>query len=299
MSTAQYQSSPEAVGIDLEKLEALRARARQEVDAGLLPSAQIAIARKGRLCHFETFGEADNSSLYCIFSATKAITSAAAWLLIQEGRLDITQPVAGIIPEFGDNEKAEITIEQLFLHTAGFPHAPFRVEDWNDKQRRMERFASWRLGWAPGSRYEYHPTSSMWVIGELIERISGSRYEDFIRERIAAPLALDDLRVGTPEDQQAHVTHISHHGDALTEADYQELGLPVPPVTEKCDTTDHTSGSPSRITQLSLTVMSIISLLPSAVVQLALPVPICDEQSPRSLIGGPGKNTAWKSALPS
>ncbi|MGB0693965.1 MAG: serine hydrolase domain-containing protein [Pseudomonadales bacterium] len=232
MSTAQYQSSPEAVGIDLEKLEALRARARQEVDAGLLPSAQIAVARKGRLCHFETFGEADNSSLYCIFSATKAITSAAAWLLIQEGRLDITQPVAGIIPEFGDNEKAEITIEQLFLHTAGFPHAPFRVEDWNDKQRRMERFASWRLGWAPGSRYEYHPTSSMWVIGELIERISGYRYEDFIRERISAPLALDDLRVGTPEDQQARVTHISHHGDALTEADYQELGLPVPPVTE-------------------------------------------------------------------
>jgi len=232
MTTAQYQSSPEAVGVDLEKLEELRARARQEVDAGLLPSAQIAVARKGRLCHFETFGEADNSSLYCIFSATKAITSAAAWLLIQEGRLDITRPVASIIPEFGDNDKADITIEQLFLHTAGFPHAPFRVEDWNDKQRRLERFASWRLNWAPGSRYEYHPTSSMWVIGELIERVSGSHYDDFIRERIAEPLGLEDLRVGTPEALQDRVTFISHHGTALTEADYREMGLPVPPVTE-------------------------------------------------------------------
>ncbi|MDA0979044.1 MAG: serine hydrolase, partial [Proteobacteria bacterium] len=161
-----------------------------------------------------------------------AISSAAAWLLIQEGRLDISGKVAEFIPEFAPNGKHDITIEQLFLHTAGFPHAPFRVEDWPDKARRYERFGSWRLNWAPGSRYEYHPTSSMWVIAELIERLSGETYQDFVRQQIALPLDLADLWVGTPESEHPRIAPIVHTGEALTASDYEALGLPVPPETE-------------------------------------------------------------------
>ena len=224
--------NPADIGIDPAKLQDLLDRARKEVDEGLLPSAQIAIARNGKLAAFKTFGEATNDSLYCIFSSTKAITSAAAWLLIQDGTLDISIKVSEIVPEFSANGKQNITIEQLFTHTAGFPHAPFRPTDWNDKARRAERYSAWTLNWEPGSRYEYHATSSMWMIAEIIERLSGMSFTEFIREKIALPLGLPDLWVGCPIEQHNRITEVLHVGEALTSEDYAKLGLPEPPVTE-------------------------------------------------------------------
>ena len=85
---ALFADSPESVGVDPERLEALFARVAKEVDEGLLPSAQVAVARHGRIAGMRTFGAATDDTLYVVFSATKAITSAAAWLLIQEGKLD-------------------------------------------------------------------------------------------------------------------------------------------------------------------------------------------------------------------
>jgi len=222
----------EAAGIDPAALTELLARARKEVDEGLLPSAQIAVARHGKLVAFETFGDATNDSLYCVFSSTKAITSAAAWLVIQDGKLDISQRVAELIPEFAANGKQDIRIEQLFTHTAGFPHAPFRPTDWLDKERRIQRFSEWTLNWEPGSRFEYHPTSSMWVIAELIERLTDQSFAEFVREKIAFPLGLPDLWLGCPDDQHNRIADIRHVGDPLTSDDYKALGLPAPPVTE-------------------------------------------------------------------
>ncbi len=219
-------------GLDPQKVTELLDRVRKEVDEGLLPSAQIALARNGKLGVFETFGDANNDSLYCVFSSTKAITSAAGWLLIQEGKLDISRKVSEIVPEFAGNGKQDITIEQLFTHTAGFPHASFRPTDWLDKASRNTRYASWVLNWAPGSRFEYHPTSSMWVIAEIIERITGESFTDFVRNRIALPLGLPDLWVGCPESEHARITEIMHVGDPLTSEDYAKLGMPEPPATE-------------------------------------------------------------------
>ncbi len=232
MQGTEFLADPVELGIDPGKLAELMDRVKKEVDEGLLPAIQVALAKNGKLALFESYGDATNDSLFCIFSSTKAITSAAAWLLIQEGKLDITEKVVTYIPEFGSNGKENVTVEQLFYHTAGFPHAPFRVPDWNDKQRRYERFAEWRLNWEPGSRYEYHPTSSMWIIGELIERLSGETYDSFIRNRIAEPLGLQDLWVGMPEEHHCRTATISHVGEPLTEDDYKALGLPVPIVTE-------------------------------------------------------------------
>ena len=120
-------ASPEAVGIDSEKLEALLQRAAKEVDEGLLPACQVAIARNGKIAALASFGDATDESLFHVFSSTKAITSAAGWLLMQDGKLDMSERAADIVPEFGTHGKAAITVEQLFTHTAGFPHAPFRV----------------------------------------------------------------------------------------------------------------------------------------------------------------------------
>ena len=223
---------PADAGVSQKKLDELLTRVRQEVDEGLLPSAQIAVAKNGKLVAFETFGAATNDSLYCVFSSTKAITSAAGWLLIQEGKLDIHQKVSELIPEFSTNDKQDIRIELLFTHTAGFPHAPFRPTDWNDKALRYQRFSGWTLNWPPGSRFEYHATSSMWVIAEIIERLSGESFTDYVRTHIAEPLNLPDLYVGCPEDQHHRIAEISHVGKPMTSEDYASLGIAEPPVTE-------------------------------------------------------------------
>ena len=228
----QFMATPEAVGLDAEKVDALLTRVQREVDEGLLPSAQVAIAREGRLGVVATYGSETNESLYPIFSSTKAVTSAAGWLLFESGDLRLDERVADIVPEFGSNGKDGITVDQLFLHTAGFPAAPFRPLDWFDRDRRLERFATWRLNWEPGSRFEYHPTSSMWVIAEIIERKTGRDFLEFVRTEIQEKLGLDDFYVGLPEDQNARVATLVHSGEAMTSEDYARLGIPEPPVTE-------------------------------------------------------------------
>src|SRR5215831_10586904 len=233
--------APEDVGIDSKLLDAVFERAEKEVREGLLPSAQIAVARNGKLAGMRTFGRvqkgartevADDSTLYCVFSSTKAITSAAAWLVIQEGKLDVRRKVAELVPEFRENGKQDVVIEQLFTHTAGFPHAPFVPADFQDAAKRRARFAAWRLNWAPGSKFEYHPSSSMYVIADIVERLSGRPYGEFVRERIAKPLGLDDLWVGLPAALHGRLADCVHVGEALSEADYAKLGVPMPPVTE-------------------------------------------------------------------
>src|SRR2546427_12145729 len=100
LDTKHTESKPEAAGIDPEKLEALFARAKRDVDEGLLPSAQVAVARNGRLAGMRTFGKAvqggaekpaTNETLYCIFSSTKAVVGAAVWLLFEEGMLKLEE----------------------------------------------------------------------------------------------------------------------------------------------------------------------------------------------------------------
>lgn len=232
-----FAADPAEVGIDPEPLEVLLERVAQEVNAGLLPACQVAIARNGRIAALANFGESRPDSLFCVFSCTKAITSAAAWLVIQDGALDINERVADVIPEFGTNGKDRITVEQLFTHTAGFPHARFRPVDWTDPQRRLERFSEWTLDWEPGTRFEYHPTSSMWVIGELIERKTDTEFATFVRDRIALPLGLPDMWLGIPPEQQHRILPVVHVAEEATEEDYAALGLMVPPENEVTEET--------------------------------------------------------------
>jgi CubicO group peptidase (beta-lactamase class C family) len=175
---------------------------------------------------------ATNETLYCVFSCTKAITSAAAWILIQEGKLQTDEIVADIVPEFGTHGKDAIRVEQLLTHTAGFPTAPFAPTAFHDRDERLAIFSKWRLNYEPGSRFVYHASSSMYVVAEIIEQRSGLPYGEFVRQRIALPLGLEDLWVGLPETLHHRLADIVHVGEALTEADFERMGRPMPPVTE-------------------------------------------------------------------
>jgi CubicO group peptidase (beta-lactamase class C family) len=236
-----FAESPTQVAIDPQALEALFERAEREVRLGLLPSCQVAVARNGVLAGMRSFGSvthegrpapATNETLYVVFSCTKAVISASVWLLLQEGKLDLAERVAEVIPEFATNGKDAITVEQLLLHTAGFPAAPYPQAEWHDRAARLERFRRWRVAFAPGSRFEYHPTSGMWVLAELIERRSGLDYREFVRARIAEPLGLPDLRVGLPRELHGRLADIVHVGEELSEAERRQLGFPEMPETE-------------------------------------------------------------------
>ena len=117
-------------------------RARREVDEGLLPSCQIALGYAGEIVAAETFGAARPGDRYCIFSATKPFVASTAWTLIAEGSLRVGDPVVEYFPEFGPHEKHRITVEQVMLHTSGFPHAPMGPPDWYERLARVRRMAA-------------------------------------------------------------------------------------------------------------------------------------------------------------
>jgi CubicO group peptidase (beta-lactamase class C family) len=240
-----FAESPREAGLDPAKVEELFKRAEREVAEGLLPSCQIAIARNGKVGAMKSFGHAtqggadkpvSDETLYCVFSCTKAIVSSAMWILIGEGKLDISERAADIVPEFASNGKDAITVEQLLIHTGGFPNAPNPQRDWLDRGKRVERFKSWRLEFPVGQRFIYHATSGFWVMAEIIERRSGQDFREFVRDRIAKPLGIPQLRLGVPPAEHKRVADIVYVGQALTPEEMKKLGWPPMPETEVNET---------------------------------------------------------------
>lgn len=211
--------------IDRGRLDDLLARAKRDVDDGLLPSCQIAFAHDGEVVAFETFGDATNDNRYVVFSVTKGIVATAVWLLMSDGLLDPEAPVAETIEEFATNDKHTIIAEQLLTHTAGLPRAPLGPPAWHDRELRLEQFAKWRLNWEPGTRCEYHATSAHWVLAELVERISGSDYRDFVHDRISDALGLHTLRLGVPEPEQGDIKRVVGVGSPPSAEEWASIGL--------------------------------------------------------------------------
>ena len=110
--------------LDRGAVDALLARARRDIDDGLLPACQVALALDGEVLVNEAFGDADPDTRFTIFSATKPFIASLVWQLLGEGALTPEQPVADVIPEFGSHGKDAITLDHVLQHTAGFPHAP-------------------------------------------------------------------------------------------------------------------------------------------------------------------------------
>jgi CubicO group peptidase (beta-lactamase class C family) len=205
--------------------------AAADVKSGWLPSCQLAVARNGELVVFETFGAATDATRYCIFSCTKPIVASAVWLLIGAGLVDEQRPVAEYVPELDRDGFNAVTVEQVMLHTAGFPNADMPVLEGSDAARRRARIATWQLEWEPGSRFEYHPTSAHWVLVDLIERVSGLDFRAFIEQKVTAPLGLARV-LGLPEGEQHDVAPFVAAGEGPSELmqldrpDVRAVGVP-------------------------------------------------------------------------
>lgn len=201
-------------------------RAAQEIEAAILPSCQVALARDGELVAFEAFGDATTETRYSVFSATKALVASAAWILIGEQRLDIDRRVGHYVPEFAANKKHEVTVEQLMLHTSGFPNARMLPPDWDTREGRVAAFADWELSFEPGTAFEYHPTSAHWVLAEIIERLAGVDFRDFVHQRVTEPTGLPRRVLGLSPDDQDGIATVEMCGEVAS-ADELEAALGV------------------------------------------------------------------------
>jgi CubicO group peptidase (beta-lactamase class C family) len=178
--------------IDDNKIERLLTRVRREVDEGISPAVQVAVAHDGKLVVDATFGAPDDTR-FVVFSATKGLVAAAFWQLIDRGDVDLAAPVADYLPSFTTNGKQVVTVEQVLLHTGGFPYAPLGPPKWASRESRLEAFAKWRLTLVPGATFMYHPTAGHWVLGEILAEVTGLDHTDAIQQMVSDPLGLPRL----------------------------------------------------------------------------------------------------------
>jgi CubicO group peptidase (beta-lactamase class C family) len=212
-----------AARLDPAKVDALLARVRREVDEGLSPAVQVAVALEGEVVVEATFAAdpaVGDDARFVGFSATKALVAAAIWRLIDAGEVAVEEPAATYVPEFGTNGKDVVTVEHLLTHTGGFPWAPLGPNRWATRESRREALSRWRLTLDPGTTFVYHPTAGHWVLGEILATVTGLDHDDAIEELVTAPLRLPRL-LGIPVDQQ----------DGIVDA----VGVGAPPTPEEME----------------------------------------------------------------
>jgi CubicO group peptidase (beta-lactamase class C family) len=229
-------NNPRLLGLDPTRLATLLENTRRQCELGQLNSCQIAVAREGQLGLFATVGVAAPGSPYAIYSVSKPLLAAAFWRLMAESGIDEKRPVVDFIPQFGASGKAAVTLEQLLTHTAGFPGAILGPPQWYSRSERVQSMSQWQLEWAPGSRCQYHPTSSFWVLAEVVERICQQDYRQFIAEQITQPLGLKGFRLGVPLEEQHNINEVRSVGSPASQA---ELDACFGPATLAPETAEH------------------------------------------------------------
>jgi CubicO group peptidase (beta-lactamase class C family) len=232
-------TTPESVGLSTERLERLGAVMQEYADAGRVSGVVTYVARNGRVAHLEAAGMADieagrpmeTDTIFRIASQTKALTSVAVMMLVEEGRVSLSHPLARFIPAFekttvastaGEGATVEvvpakraITIRDLLTHTAGISYGdgPGRdawkaagIQGWYFADRDepvsavVERMAALPMDAQPGERFVYGYNTD--ILGVVVETVSGKTLAEFFEDRITGPLGLEDTRFYLPPAQR-------------------------------------------------------------------------------------------------
>lgn len=231
--------TPEEVGLSSERLARVRAVTARHIETGHVPGAVILVARHGTIAYFESLGFRDRAAgapmtkdaLFRLYSMTKPITSVAVMMLVEEGRLQVSDPVSRYLPELaklkvgvekidGAGGKAlelvdaprEITVQDLLRHTSGFTYGSrgdglvhrayreARVGNRDDTNADLvSKLGRLPLLHAPGTRWEYGVSTD--VLGRLVEVVSGKALGLFFDERIFRPLGMTDTAFWVPADK--------------------------------------------------------------------------------------------------
>jgi len=192
-----------ARGLTVAGRHAIQDLARQHLQRGWHPGAQLAIYRDGDLQLELRLGDAageDDRLLY--FSATKPLTAVAVLSLVARAQLDLDMPLADVWPEFAAGGKESCTVRHVLTHQGGFPVFPAdydwsEIDDWLSI---VDATAAIEAEWPPGTDTGYHPVTFGIVLGELIRRVDGRQPRAFMRDVIFEPLGMTaSLGVTEPE----------------------------------------------------------------------------------------------------
>jgi CubicO group peptidase (beta-lactamase class C family) len=239
----------EQVGMSAKKLERIREALKGEIDQGKLPGTVVMVARKGQLVYADAVGFQDKNagkamaldSVFRIYSMTKPLVSVAAMMLVEDGKIQLTDPVAKFLPAFKgqrvsvarvDAEFArmsyttvatdrDMTVQDLLRHTSGLAYgeitqnAPIKeayakagvylpgVRDYDARDMTPVEQVE-RMGAAPLA----HQPGTVWeyslasdVLGRVVEAASGKRLGDFLAERVFTPLRMVDTAFYVPAER--------------------------------------------------------------------------------------------------
>jgi CubicO group peptidase (beta-lactamase class C family) len=245
MGALQQEIEPGEAGLDPKALVRLDEHFAHLVDAGRLPGYLVSVARHGRVAHLTAYGHRDlaarlpvtTDTLWRIYSMTKPVTSVAALMLLEEGRIGLDDPVGRHLPAFADprvyvaGEGAEVRtrpadrpllVRHLLTHTAGLTFGFYRthpvdalyraagvqtsVVEGTDLAATCEVYASLPLQFEPGTRWNYSVATN--VLGHLVEVVSGRPLDVFFAERIFGPLGMTDAGFHVDEEQSGRLAEL-------------------------------------------------------------------------------------------
>jgi len=228
------RAKPESVGLSSERLENIRKVLGAKVDAGEIPGYVALVARHGKVVYFEAYGVQNpntkkpmsRDAIFRIYSMTKPITSVAAMILVEEGKIKLADPVSMYLPELANltvatnaataKDSAEvqtrpaknpIRVVDLLLHTSGFTYGFFKPFPGGGQVEQMyldggvndlditnaelvTRISKLPLKYEPGTTWWYSRSTD--VLGRLIEVVSGMTLGEFFEKCISKPLGMSD-----------------------------------------------------------------------------------------------------------
>ena len=234
-------AKPEEVGLSSDRLQRVGRALRSEIEAGKVPGAVAFVARKGRIVYFESFGVRDKASgdpmpkdaIFRLYSMTKPFTSVAAMMLMEEGKVLLTDPVSKFLPQLAKRDvntqqldpatgkinyvlvptDREMTIQDLLRHTSGLVYGSFtpnaRIKELYAKEgvswdnvtpdQQIQRLVKVPLAHQPGTTWEYGLSTD--VLGRVVEKVSGMTLSRFLDERLFGPLKMSDTGFVVPNDK--------------------------------------------------------------------------------------------------
>ena len=173
-----------------------------------VPSAQVGIARGGKVVYAAAFGDAQMASVamprvaatpemhYAVGSISKQFTAACVLLLQQRGQMKLDDPVAKWFPEL--TRAQDVTVRNLLTHTSGYSdYAPqdYTIPEWTQKGDPLALVRKWAgkpLDFEPGTKWQYSNTNFV-LAGLIVEKVSGVLFRDFLRDNLLRPLQLKDV----------------------------------------------------------------------------------------------------------
>jgi CubicO group peptidase (beta-lactamase class C family) len=225
-------------GVSAETLARLEKVVAADVERGRIPGVVMVVQRDGRTVLSRTLGKQDpangapmrEDAIFRIYSMTKPIVSVGAMMLVEEGRLMLSDPVAKHLPELKDlkvgvekNGRLETvaanrqpTIQDLFRHTSGFTYSEFGRSLVKEAYKKaglhsvdvpnrefVRRLGTVPLQVQPATAFEYGRSTE--VLGHVIERVSGQPLDAYLRARILEPLGMKDTAFSVEPSEQGRI----------------------------------------------------------------------------------------------